>query len=180
MGFPTVFIVPNQDDEATLREKLLEWQAILVANSARFEPDRPEMVAIEVAKTIDSQTVNNPKPDQTSETQPTTPTTIVALPLLEPQPMPSTEGLEQQEPIEGESEVLAGADLQSSSSGGEGLLLELVGAGWWFRVRMSRGNPYLCARKGKKERCLGLFTREMQKLVEENNITLKGNYTETP
>jgi len=163
-----------------LREKLLKWQATLVANSARFEPDRPEMVAIEVAKTIDNQTANNPQPDQTSETQPTTPTTV-ALPLLEPQPTTSTEDLEQQEPIEVvESNGLAGADLQSSSSGGEGLLLELVGAGWWFRVRMSRGNPYLCARKGKKERCLGLFTREMQKLVEENNITLKGNYTETP
>lgn len=77
--------------------------------------------------------------------------------------------------------MLAESDLQNSNSSGESLLLELMGAGWWFRVRLSRGNPYLCARKGKKERCLGLFTPELQKLVEENNIPLKGNYnTENP
>jgi hypothetical protein len=44
---------------------------------------------------------------------------------------------------------------------------------------MSRGKPYLCARKGPKERCLGLFNTEIQKIAKENNITIKGNYTET-
>jgi hypothetical protein len=55
MGFPTVFIVPNQADETKLKEKLLEWKATFVANVAKFEPDHPEMATIEVAETLDSQ-----------------------------------------------------------------------------------------------------------------------------
>jgi len=55
MGFPMVFIVPNQVDAAKLKEKLFDWKATLVINVARFEPDRPEMVAIEVVSMLDNQ-----------------------------------------------------------------------------------------------------------------------------
>jgi hypothetical protein len=168
-GFPTVFIVPNQTDEATLKEKLLQWNATLVANAAKFEPDHPEMATIEIVKTLDNQT-DNPEPNKTDNPEPTTTT----LQIIDPQQTQSTEVLEQQEPLEIESNVLTVDDLQ-----GKELLLVLVGQGWWFRVRMSRGKPYLCARKGPKERCLGLFSTELQKLAKENNITIKGNYTET-
>ncbi|MCL2643765.1 MAG: hypothetical protein FWD52_09765, partial [Candidatus Bathyarchaeota archaeon] len=51
---------------------------------------------------------------------------------------------------------------------------ELASAGWWFRIKMSRGKPYLCARKGSKERCLGQFNKETQKVMEENNIIVRG------
>jgi hypothetical protein len=157
MGFPTVFIVPNQTDEAILKEKLLAWNATLVANAARVEPDHPEMATIEIVKTLDNQTDN---PESTTTT----------LQPIEPPPTPPTEILEQQEPIDVESNVLTLDDLH-----GKELLLMLASQGWWFRVRLSRGKEYLCARKGPKERCIGQFSKEMQKFVEENNITVKGD-----
>ena len=170
MGFPTVFIVPTQTDEATLREKLLKWQATLVANSARFEPDRPEMVAIEVAKTIDDQT-SNPKPNPTSEDQTYE---------IDPAIQPIEHSIEQSTELSGEEELQEVLDVESDVSqktvlqGGE-LALELAGAGWWFRLKTSRGKPYLCARKGPKERCIGQFNQELQRIVEENNIIVKGD-----
>ncbi|MDR0373232.1 MAG: hypothetical protein LBI79_06725, partial [Nitrososphaerota archaeon] len=157
MGFPTVFIVPNQTDEATLKEKLLQWNATLVANAAKFEQDHPEMATIEIVKTLNNQT-DNPEP------------TTTTLQTIEPPPTPPTEILEQQEPIDVESNVLTLDDLH-----GKELLLMLASQDWWFRVRLSRGKEYLCARKGPKERCIGQFNKEMQKFVEENNITVKGD-----
>ena len=171
MGFPTVFIVPNQTDEEALKEKLLEWRATLVANSTKFEPDHPEMVAIEIVKTLDTQT-DNPKPQE--QTNKTESVTIPDRQLIEPQLIPSEIVLEQQEPLDVETDALMGDSLY-----GEDLLLDLMGQGWWFRIKTVRGKPYLCARKGPKERCIGLFNTEMQKLAKENNIILKGNYTET-
>jgi hypothetical protein len=55
MGFPTVFVVPNQTDATKLKEKLDEWQATFVAKSAKFEPDHPEMVTIEIDGILDNQ-----------------------------------------------------------------------------------------------------------------------------
>ena len=169
MGFPTVFIVPNQTDEATLREKLLEWQATLVANSARFEPDRPEMATIEIAKNLDNQTIN-PEPNQTCED-----TTCE----IDPSIQPIEPYIKQSQELSGEEELHAALDVESDGSLGESLqggelVLELAGAGWWFRLKTSRDKPYLCARKGPKERCIGQFNQEMRKVVEENNITVRG------
>jgi hypothetical protein len=145
MGFPTVFVVPNQNDAAQLKTKLLEWKATLVANAARFEPDHPEMVAIEIAKNLDEQT-SDTKNSQTCEEY----STKHHEPSIEPSPGVSEEG-----------------DLYEVSQS-EALVLELVGQGWWFRIKTSRDKPYLCARKGPKERCIGLFNEEMQRVVEEN------------
>jgi len=64
MGFPTVFVVFNQSDVTQLKEKLLAWKAIYVANTAMFEIDHPEMVTIKVVKPHDNQT-NDHKLDQT-------------------------------------------------------------------------------------------------------------------
>ncbi|MDR2707326.1 MAG: hypothetical protein LBB87_01060, partial [Nitrososphaerota archaeon] len=170
MGFPTVFIVPNQTDEVMLREKLLKWQATLVANSARFEPNRPEMVAIEVAKNLGDQ-ASNSEPNQAGED----PTCKVepAIHPIEPSiersmELSGEEKEEVQEALDGGTDVPPETVLQ----GGE-LALELAGAGWWFRLKTSRGKLYLCARKGPKERCIGQFNPELQKLVEKNNITIK-------
>jgi len=55
MGFPTVFIVPNQIDADKLKTKLTEWKATLVTKSTKFEPDHPEMAAIEIDETLGSQ-----------------------------------------------------------------------------------------------------------------------------
>jgi len=170
MGFPTVFIVPNQDDEATLREKLLEWQATLVANSARFEPDHPEMATIEVTKTFgdqaDNSALNQVCEDPTCEIEPTIPSSE---PFIEQSMELSAETGKVQESLDVDSDVPL-----EESLGGEGLVLELAELGWWFRIKMSRGKPYLCARKGSKERCLGQFNQEIQKIVEKNIITVKG------
>jgi len=55
MGFPTVFIVPTQEDAAKLKERLAEWKATLVTKSAKFEPNHPEMTAIEIDATLGNQ-----------------------------------------------------------------------------------------------------------------------------
>jgi hypothetical protein len=55
MGFPTVFVVPNQTDAAKLKEKLAQWQAVFVAKSAKFEPNHPEMATIEIEGLLDNQ-----------------------------------------------------------------------------------------------------------------------------
>jgi len=47
MGFPTLFIVPTQKLAAELRKKLREWNAIVVINVDKFEPNCPEMAALE-------------------------------------------------------------------------------------------------------------------------------------
>ena len=163
MGFPTVFIVPSQTDEIALREKLLEWKATLVANSARFEVDHPEMVAIEVVKTLDTSN-NASEPNQTCAVD-------SAEQFLGQQPLVSSdEVLEVSESLEVKEDLPLGGDLV-----GEGLVLELARQGWWFRIKTVRGKQYLCARKGPKERCIGLFSKVMQKVAEENNIIVKGD-----
>ena len=55
MGFPTVFVVPNQTDADKLKTKLTEWKATLVTKATKFEPDHPEMAAIEIDETLSSQ-----------------------------------------------------------------------------------------------------------------------------
>jgi hypothetical protein len=59
MGFPTVFIVPTQTDQEKLKEKLSEWQATYVQNTAQFKPDHPEMSTIEVSDILNDK--NNQK-----------------------------------------------------------------------------------------------------------------------
>jgi hypothetical protein len=85
MGFPTVFIVPNQTDEEALKAKLLEWNATLVANPSRFEPDHPEMTTIEIMDLLDNQTKNTTETNNPYETE------TVKQPLEQtPQEQPTT------------------------------------------------------------------------------------------
>jgi hypothetical protein len=170
MGFPTVFVVPNQHDATQLQEKLWDWKATIVANAARFEPNRPEMVAIEIAKTLDNQT-NNSEPNKTYDVE----SAIHQIESAIEPPKGLSESVELSESLSDVSEGSLGVGLQT----GGVLVLELAKMGWWFRVRTSRGKPYLCARKGSKERCIGQFNAELCRVVEENNIPIKGREDNT-
>ncbi|MCL2287923.1 MAG: hypothetical protein FWC33_01905, partial [Candidatus Bathyarchaeota archaeon] len=168
MGFPTVFIVPNQADEETLKEKLLEWKATLVTNVTKFEPDHPEMVTIEIAETLNNQQTSNPKHNQTYEVEPTN--------------QSSEYSSEQTDKLPEDAKLQETLDVATDTHTREGLqnvelLLEFADQGWGFRIKTSRDKPYLCARKGPKEKCLGLFNNEMRKIVEKNNIDVKGYNT---
>ncbi|MDR1993192.1 MAG: type IV secretory system conjugative DNA transfer family protein, partial [Nitrososphaerota archaeon] len=160
MGFPTVFIVPSQTDEEKLREKLYEWNAVFVANSARFEPDHPEQVTIEIINMFNNQ------PNQTPE----------RIPSHEPKqtqqssPQKSMPLLEQNIPDETETELFAVGDQQV-----EALMLELAGQGRYFRLKVMKGKTYLCARQGQKERTISLYTEEVRRLIEKNKIHVKGH-----
>jgi hypothetical protein len=55
MGFPTVFIVPNQKEGAKLKEKLVGWHATVVEGVAKFDPEHPERVTIEVVEALEGQ-----------------------------------------------------------------------------------------------------------------------------
>jgi hypothetical protein len=163
MGFPTVFLVPTKTDEETLKEKLAEWKATLVVNAAKFEPDHPEMATIEVIKLMDSQN-NTSEPDKVCETETAT------MPSLELQPpMTYTDILKRPESLEGESDLQLEEVLHC-----EGLLLEFMSQGWSFRVKTVKSNDYLCARKGQKERYIGVFNEEMKRFITENKILVKG------
>jgi tyrosyl-tRNA synthetase len=59
MGFPTVFIVPAQTDQEKLKERLAEWNATYVQNTAQFKPDHPEQTTIETNSILCDQ--NNQK-----------------------------------------------------------------------------------------------------------------------
>jgi len=175
MGFPTVFVVPNQNDATQLETKLVEWKATKVTNAARFEPDHPEMVTIEIAKTPNNQTTN-PNTNQTYNLD-TAPTQI----SREQQPTPP-EVLEQQIPIETKPDMPPEKILQSEKS-----IFELAEQKWHFRLKTIKGKPYLCARKDKKERYLGPYSKEIQNIIEKNNLTVndyttnnKNNNKETP
>jgi hypothetical protein len=56
----------------------------------------------------------------------------------------------------------------------KGLVLELAGQGWHFRLRAMRGKLYLCARQGQKERSINLFDEETKQFIETNNLIVKG------
>jgi len=49
----------------------------------------------------------------------------------------------------------------------EVLILELVEQKWHFRLKAIKGKTYLCARKDKKERYLGPYTKEIQTIIEK-------------
>jgi hypothetical protein len=53
-------------------------------------------------------------------------------------------------------------------------VLELLGQGWYFRLREMRGKLYLCARQGQKERSIKLFDEATKHFIEENNLKVRG------
>ncbi|MDR1992848.1 MAG: type IV secretory system conjugative DNA transfer family protein [Nitrososphaerota archaeon] len=70
MGFPTVFIVSTQTDQEKLKEKLSEWQATYVQNTAQFKPDHPEMSTIEVSDILNDQNNQKIANSKSTEKQP--------------------------------------------------------------------------------------------------------------
>jgi hypothetical protein len=180
MGFPTVFIVPNQIDEAKLKEKLFDWKATIVLNAAKFEPDHPDMVTIEVVSMLDNQQNNDTQePNQSYETKdtveeqtfepprqqekPVAPTTIVTATISEQEATLEVEAVTQHQ------SVVEAVDLER-----EKLLLDLVGRGWLFRLKDAKGKKYLCARNTGEEHSLGPFNETTKQIIMKNRIAVQG------
>ena len=180
MGFPTVFIVPNQVDETKLKEKLFDWKATYVINAAKFEPDRPDMVTIEVVSMLDNQQSSNTQEsnqfyetkstveEQTFEPphqqeKPVAPTAIVTTAISEQEASLEVEAVTQQQ------SVVETADLKKAQ-----LLLELAGKGWLFRLKDAKGKKYLCARNTGEEHSLGPFNEQTKQIIVKNKIAVQG------
>ncbi|MDR2203741.1 MAG: hypothetical protein LBE76_05535, partial [Nitrososphaerota archaeon] len=158
MGFPTVFIVPSQTDEEKLQGKLLEWNATLVVNAAKFEPNHPEQATIEITNMFNNQP--NQIPELTPSHEPK---------QIEHPPQKTTTRLEQNIPNETKPKQTI-AEYQQI----EALMLELASQGRYFRLKDMKGKIYLCARQGQKERVISLYTEETKQLIEKNKIIVKG------
>jgi len=171
MGFPTVFIVPNQTDEKKLQEKLLEWNATIVTNSARFEPDHPEMATIEIVNMLSNQ------PNQVSKdnSQPLKEERLVEQPSeIFNQPLESFTEPTKPSLDKGCQQVIEGTPK-------EHLILTLMHEGWHFRLKTINNKSYLCARTFKEERSLGVFDEETKHIIEKHQITVHGlNKTPPP
>jgi hypothetical protein len=181
MGFPTVFIVPNQVDEAKLKEKLFDWKATCVLNAAKFEPDHPDMVTIEVVSMLDNQQNSDTKKsnqfcetksavveEQTFESprqqeEPIAPTAIVTSAISEQEASLEVVAVTQQQ------SVVEVADLEK-----ERLLLDLVGRGWLFRLKEAKGKKYLCARNAGEEHSLGPFNEQTKQIIIKNRLNVQG------
>jgi hypothetical protein len=171
MGFPTVFIVPSKADAKQLKDKLLfEWKATYVENTVNFEPDHPEQATIEITKTLDNQTNNNTTPKANSQTNKTNP---LITPFFEQQTISPTENLEPQEPLEVKNEIPSEKVGQI-----EKVIIELAEQGWHFRLKKIKTKPYLFARKIKQERYISPYNKQIQTIIENNNLTAK-DYTTT-
>ncbi|MDR1993490.1 MAG: hypothetical protein LBQ98_08395, partial [Nitrososphaerota archaeon] len=156
--------VPSQTDEKKLREKLLAWNAILVANSARFEADHPEMATIEIVNMLSNQPNNTSK----DNSQPLKEERLVE---------PSFEVVNQ--PLESFTEPAKisldkGCEQVIEGTPKEHLILTLMREGWHFRLKTINNKSYLCARTFKEERSLGLFDEETKHIVEKHNLKVNG------
>ena len=159
MGFPTVFIVPSQSDAEKLREKLWEWNATLVANAARFEPNRPEMATIEIIDMFNNQQNNTPKDGQQC---------LGLEDIEQPAELPSQ--LFESSPLD---EVTNKSQSVESASK-EGSMLNFVREGWRFRIKTVGGKRYLCVRNSLEERSLGIFDEEAKSIIEKHIIKVNG------
>jgi len=170
MGFPTVFLVPTQPDEAKLKEKLWEWKATLVNSAAKFEPNHPEQVTIEVVNMLgnpNSKTLETEIPCELNPVEPPLKTSCqeVSTSVSE---IATSSSLE----VKADQQQQSVAELQKK------LVLELASQGWRFRLKEMKGKRYLCARSGQKERSISLFNQETKSLIEETKIKVK-DYNET-
>jgi hypothetical protein len=181
MGFPTVFIVPTQADEAKLKEKLFDWKATIVLNAAKFEPDSPEMVAIEVVSMLDNQQNNDTQePNQSYETKSTA---VEEQTFEQPRqqekppvttPIASATISEQEASLEVEAVTQQQSEVEVANLEKEQLLLELASQGWLFRLKDAKGKKYLCARNTGKEHSLGPFNEQTKQIIIKNKIAVQG------
>ncbi|MDR0461703.1 MAG: type IV secretion system DNA-binding domain-containing protein [Nitrososphaerota archaeon] len=158
MGFPTVFIVPSQSDEEKLREKLWEWNATLVVNAARFEPNHPEMATIEIIDLLNNQSNNTAKDSQQ----------CFGLEDIErPANRPSQRFASSLDATKNKPQTVEGVSKECS-------MLNFVREGWRFRLKTVGGKRYLCVRNSLEERSLGIFDEETKLLIEKHNIKVNG------
>jgi len=159
MGFPTVFIVPCQIDEEKLREKLWEWNATLVANAARFEPNHPEMATIEIIDVLNNQQNNTSKDNQQR---------------FELEDIEQTAELPSQRFESSSLDVTKNKPQTVEGASKEYSMLNFVREGWRFRLKTVGGKQYLCVRNSLEERSLGIFDEETKLLIEKHNIKVNG------
>jgi hypothetical protein len=164
MGFPTLFIVPTQTDGEKLREKLSEWNATYVQNTAQFKPNHPEQVTIEINNTLSDQ--NN---SQITKTNYSSASKLFESALESSSQTPSKSTLENSGSFEDNRFGLSVEDLEK-----ERLMLKFAGEDWYFRLKEVKNKNYLCVRKSQEEHSLGLFTDEVKCIVEKNKIKIKG------
>jgi len=167
MGFPTLFIVPTKTDENKLKEKLSEWNATYVQSTAQFKPNHPEQATIEINNILNDQ--NN----RQTTTQPPATTSKLIDPALELFSQTSSKtALENYSSFEDKPVGLSLEGLEK-----ERLMLKFAGEGWYFRLKEVKNKNYLCIRKSKEERSLGLYTNEVKYIAQKNKIKIK-KYTE--
>jgi len=159
MGFPTVFIVPTQTDQEKLKEKLAEWQATYVQNTAQFKPNQPEQVTIEINNILNGQNSQTLK-------QHLSKTSEITLELS--RQISARQILENTISFEDNPSGLSAEGLEK-----ERLMLKFVNEGWYFRLKEVKNKKYLCVRKSKEEHSLGQFTNEMKFIAEKNKIKIK-------
>jgi hypothetical protein len=163
MGFPTLYIVPTKTDKEKLKEKLIEWKATYVQNTAQFKPNHPEQVAIEINHLLSDQNSN-----QTSQTTQPPTTKLIETSLGSSNQTPAKPTLENDDSFENTPVELSLEVLEK-----ERLMLKFVGEGWYFRLKEVKNKSYLCVRKFKEEHSLGSFTNEIKYIAEKNKIKIK-------
>jgi len=163
MGFPTLFIVPTKTDEEKVKEKLAEWNATYVQNTAQFKPNHPEQATIEINNILSDQ--NN---HQTTDTTQSPIDKIVETSLELSSQTPFKTSLESICSFEDKPVGLSLEGLEK-----ERLMLKFAGEGWYFRIKTVKNRNYLCIRKSKEEYSLGIFNNEIKYIAEKNKIKIK-------
>ncbi|MCL1976494.1 MAG: type IV secretory system conjugative DNA transfer family protein [Candidatus Bathyarchaeota archaeon] len=162
MGFPTLFIVPTQTDAEKLKEKLAEWKATYVQNTAQFKPNNSEQVTIEINNILNDQ--NN---HQTTKTPQPPTTKLIKTTLESSNNTPPKSVLENSDSFEDKPVGLSLGDLEK-----ERLMLKFADEGWHFRLKEVKNKNYLCVRKSKEEHSLGSYTKEIKYIAEKNKIKI--------
>ncbi|MDR2202890.1 MAG: type IV secretory system conjugative DNA transfer family protein [Nitrososphaerota archaeon] len=162
MGFPTVFIVPTQTAREKLKEKLAEWQATCVQNTAQFKPDHPEQATIEINNILSDQNNQTTKTTQSPTSKPIEITPEISSQTLSKVAMKNNSSSEDK-PME----------LHFEGVEKERLILKFASEGWYFRLKNVKNKSYLCVRKSKAEHSLGPFTNEIKYIAEKNKIKIK-------
>ncbi|MDR2707821.1 MAG: hypothetical protein LBB87_03630, partial [Nitrososphaerota archaeon] len=159
-----LFIVPTKTDEEKLKEKLVEWNATYVQNSAQFKPNQPEQVAIEINNLLSDQ--NN---HQTTKIIPQ-PTAKIVETTLELSSQTLSKPTLEENNNSFESKIV---EVSLDGLEKERLMLKFVGEGWYFRLKEVKNKNYFCARKSTEEYSFGLFTDEIKYIAEKNKIEIK-------
>jgi hypothetical protein len=186
MGFPTVFLVPNEALEGELKKKLVEWKATFVANSIKFEANHPEMATIVVSKTLDYPTEDthesaDNKTDGTNEigqnqtTQPIEGQKESQAKNVPNQFTPPTRDNTETASDATKKQATKTCNQINSTSNKENNIQALCQSGWQFTIKTIRGKRYFYARRGRNEnKCLGLMDEETSNTIEKLKLGVSG------